>query len=132
MLSGGGVEIHKSLHQRDIKHFLCRHCISHPISMYIAFLTVTPVDKGPSLSRYVKRAIKAVEDSGLKYQVTPMGTVIESDNLTSIFRLAECAVDEVRKEGSERISLCLKVDIRYDRNITMESKMKSLGEPNRS
>ena len=96
--------------------------------MYIAFLIVSPFDKGSSLSKYVRKAVEAVKRSGLEYMVTPMGTIVQSNDLGSIFRCAESAVEAVRQEGSDRISLTLKVDIRYDKDITMSGKMDSIGE----
>jgi uncharacterized protein (TIGR00106 family) len=77
--------------------------------MYVAFLIVSPIDKGPSLSRYVKKAVESIRESGLDHQVTPMGTVVQSDDLDKIFDCAKKAVEAVRNEGSERISLSLKV-----------------------
>jgi uncharacterized protein (TIGR00106 family) len=95
--------------------------------MYIGFLIVSPLDKGPSLSKFVKRAVEAIEGTGLRFQVTPMGTVIEAETLEELFSAARAAVDAVAEEGSERISLSLKVDIRLDRDISMDSKMSSIG-----
>ena len=57
-----------------------------------------------------------------------MGTIVESRDLRSIFHLAERALEEVRDGGSDRISLTLKVDARFDREITMESKLRAVGE----
>lgn len=94
--------------------------------MYIGFLIVSPMDKGPSLSKFVKKAIDAVESTGLRTQVTPMGTIIEADSLHEIFDASEAAVEAVAGEGSERISLSLKVDIRLDKEITMDSKLKAV------
>jgi len=94
--------------------------------MYVAFLIVSPLDKGPSLSKYVKKAVDAVESTGLRFQATPMGTVIEADTLDEIFSAARAAVEAIADEGSDRISLSLKVDIRTDKEITMDSKMRSI------
>ena len=94
--------------------------------MYVAFLIVSPLDKGPSLSRFVKKAIESIKESGIDFQVTPMGTVIQSDDLEKIFDCAEKAVEAVRREGSERISLSLKVDIRFDKEIDFETKMRAV------
>ena len=96
------------------------------ILSFIAFLVVSPMDRGPSLSAYVKAAIEAVDDSGLKYQVTPMGTIIESDDLDGIMMVTKRAVEAVRSLNSDRISVTLKIDARYDRDITMESKMRAV------
>ena len=97
-------------------------------SMYIGFLIVSPMDKGPSISKFVKKGIEAIEGTGLNMQVTPMGTILESGSLDEIFNAAKAAVDAVEDEGSERISLTLKVDIRFDKNITMDSKLRSVGK----
>ena len=94
--------------------------------MYVAFLIVSPIDRGSSLSRYVKKAIEAIKNTGLEYQVTPMGTVIQSESLQSIFDCSRSAVEAIRKEGSDRISLNLKVDIRFDKDIDFESKLKAV------
>ncbi|MBN1539256.1 MAG: MTH1187 family thiamine-binding protein [Candidatus Thermoplasmatota archaeon] len=95
--------------------------------MYVGFLIVSPMDSGPSLSRYVKKAIDAVHGTGIAYQVTAMGTILEAATLDEMFRAAEAAVEAVKAEGSQRISLSLKVDIRFDRDISMDSKMRSVG-----
>lgn len=96
--------------------------------MYVAFLIVSPIDKGSSLSKYVKKAVEAVKASGLDHMVTPMGTIIQSDDMDSIFRCAKSAVEAVRNEGSDRISLSIKVDIRYDKDLSMMGKLRSIGE----
>ena len=96
--------------------------------MYIGFLIVSPLDRGPSLSRFVVKGIEAVRLSGIDHQVTPMGTVLQSDSLDEIFRVAKDASEAIRQEDSERISLSLKVDMRYDKDMTMVSKLRSVGE----
>jgi uncharacterized protein (TIGR00106 family) len=84
------------------------------------------MDQGSSLSRHVKKAIQAVKGSGLNYQITPMGTIIESDDLDTIFLCAKSAAMAVREEGSDRISLSLKVDMRFDKEMNMMTKMEAL------
>jgi uncharacterized protein (TIGR00106 family) len=96
-------------------------------TMYIGFLIVSPMDKGPSLSKYVKRGIDAIEATGISFQVTPMGTVVEADSLDRIFEAAKAAAEAIASEGSQRISLSLKVDIRHDKDISMGSKLRSVG-----
>jgi len=41
--------------------------------------SVTPFGVGEHLSDQVARAVKIVAESGLPYQVTPMGTIIEGE-----------------------------------------------------
>ena len=48
--------------------------------MAIAEITVVPSGVGPSVSEYVARAQKVIDrHSEVKYQLTPMGTVLEGD-----------------------------------------------------
>ncbi|MFW3147115.1 MAG: MTH1187 family thiamine-binding protein [Thermoplasmatota archaeon] len=94
--------------------------------MYMGFIIISPFDRGTSLSRYVKRAVEAISGTGIRYQVTPMGTVVEAEDLRSIFDAAEAGANAVAREGAKRISISVKVDMRLDKEITMESKMVSL------
>jgi uncharacterized protein (TIGR00106 family) len=45
----------------------------------IAELKVIPVGKGESLSLFVAECVKIVRDSGVRYEVTAMGTLLEGD-----------------------------------------------------
>lgn len=101
---------------------------SGEFTMYIAFLIVSPLDKGPSLSRFVVKAIEAIKSTGIDHQVTPMGTVVQSDSMDEIFKAAKAASDAIHKEGSQRISMSIKIDMRYDKDISMASKLISVGE----
>jgi uncharacterized protein YqgV (UPF0045/DUF77 family) len=56
-----------------------------------------------------------------------MGTVVQSDSLDDIFHAARAAADAIADEGSQRISLSLKVDIRLDKEIDMVMKLRSVG-----
>jgi uncharacterized protein (TIGR00106 family) len=85
------------------------------------------MDMGPSLSIYVKKAIEAIRSTGISCQVTPMGTVVESESLDGIFKAAKAGVEAVSGMGSQRISLTIKVDIRSDKDITMDSKLEAVG-----
>ncbi len=96
--------------------------------MIIAEVSIAPFGVGTSLSRYVKEAVKALRESGLKVTPCPMGTVLEGPDLGSIFRAVEQAHDAVRAAGGERISINLKVDARYDKDTSAEEKLRSIGE----
>ena len=96
--------------------------------MYVGFLIVSPMDKGPSLSLYVKKGIEAIKGTGIDHMVTPMGTVVQSDSIDHIFQAAKAASDAISEAGSQRISMSIKVDIRYDKELTMSSKLKAVGE----
>ena len=87
------------------------------------------MDKGPSLSRYVKAAVDLIRESGLRYQVTSMGTIVEDDDPTKIFNVVTRCVDAVKEMGSSRVSVSVKMDCRYDKEASMESKLKAV-DPN--
>ncbi len=45
--------------------------------MTLMEFSMIPLDKGASFSEYVARILKIVDESGLDYQLNPMGTVVE-------------------------------------------------------
>ena len=96
--------------------------------MIVAEVSIAPFGVGTSLSRYVKEAVRALHESGLKVTPCPMGTVLEAPDLGSILRAVETAHDAVRAAGGERISITLKVDARYDKDASAEEKLRSIGE----
>ena len=94
----------------------------------IAEFTVIPLDKGAHLSKWVAPMLEIVSTSGVDYQFTAMGTVLEAPDLASIFRAVEMAHDAVREAGGERIYFVLKVDARYDTDASARKKLESIGE----
>jgi uncharacterized protein (TIGR00106 family) len=96
--------------------------------MIVAEVSIAPFGVGTSLSGYVKVAVAALRDSGLKITPCPMGTVIEAHDLASVFGAVEDAHDAVRAAGGQRISISLKVDARYDKDASAEAKLRSIGE----
>ena len=45
----------------------------------IVQFTSSPLGEGVGVSKYVSYALKEIENSGLKFQLTPMSTIIEAD-----------------------------------------------------
>ena len=45
----------------------------------IVEISFVPIGVGTSLSQYIAKVINHIDESGLKYQLTPMGTIIEAD-----------------------------------------------------
>ena len=69
---------------------------------YILSISIFPVDKGESLSRYVSKVSKIIEDSGLEYVIAPMATIIESENIESLLNIVKTGFDVLR-ENSNRV-----------------------------
>ncbi len=97
--------------------------------MIIAEFTLTPLGEGVSVSKYVKKAFEVIKNSGLKYELTPMSTVIEARTLDEIFEVVKKAEEKMLEEGALRVVIDIKIDHRLDKDATMESKKRAvLGE----
>jgi uncharacterized protein (TIGR00106 family) len=83
--------------------------------------------KGTSSSMYIARGVNAIKNMmGIKYEVTPMGTLIESENLEKIFEASKKIIDAVHDTGTQRIETVLKIDSRYDKSYSLKEKLDSL------
>ncbi len=94
--------------------------------MIISQLSIAPVGKGVSLSKYVKTALTVLEKSNIKFETNAMATVIETEDLETLFKVVEEAHKAVMKSGAKRVITELKIDDRGDKNVTMISKLKSV------
>ena len=90
----------------------------------IAEFSVTPIGVGVHVGAYVARAVQIVADSGLKYELNPMGTVVEGawDDVMAVIR--QCH-DELLKE-CERLSFVIKIDARRGPSPPMEEKVRAV------
>jgi uncharacterized protein (TIGR00106 family) len=96
--------------------------------MAVVFLTITPIGTAtPSVSRYVAGVEKILRASGLKNQLTAMGTIIEGD-LDEILKVVRRMHEHPFAEGAVRVSTLLKIDDRRDKEHTIAGKMKSVEE----
>jgi len=86
---------------------------------------IFPTDKGESVSEYVSKVIKMIDDSGITYQLTPMGTIIETTTLKEALEVVEKSYS-VLEPYSNRVYATLKFDIRKNRANAMTSKMESI------
>lgn len=94
--------------------------------MIISQLSIAPVGKGSSVSKYVKLVIETLEKENVKFETNAMATVIETDDLDTLFNVVQKAHNAVVKAGAERVITELKIDDRKDKNATTESKLDAL------
>jgi uncharacterized protein (TIGR00106 family) len=94
--------------------------------MIIAELVTFPIGEGTSLSKYVKGAIKALSESGVKIIPGATSTVIEAKTLDEIFQAAKTAHEAILKMGAKRVLTTLSIDDRKDKEATAESKLKAI------
>jgi len=96
------------------------------VSSLIAEFSIMPVGAGVSLSPFVAECLRIVRDSGLKHQLTPMGTVLEGDGDKVVATIMACHSQVLRM--SDRVVTSIKIDDRRDRPADMERKVRSVEE----
>ena len=74
----------------------------------IAEFTVVPLDKGAHLSKWVAPILGIVSESGISYQFTAMGTILEGDWDEVMGVVRRC--HERMREISERVVTTVKID----------------------
>jgi uncharacterized protein (TIGR00106 family) len=96
--------------------------------MIHAEISVYPIGTdSTSMSVYVARAIEAISGfDGIKYQLTPMGTVLESDKIEKIFEASKIITETVHRMGVRRVEVILKIDSRSDKAQTIQSKVDAV------
>ncbi len=95
--------------------------------MITAELTIIPIGtSGTSLSKYVAAAVSALDSDGIKYELTGMGTLLESDDLEKIFNAIKTAHEAVFNTGAERVATSIKIDERRDEDRTIKDKVSSV------
>ncbi|MGC8604393.1 MAG: MTH1187 family thiamine-binding protein [Desulfomonilaceae bacterium] len=92
----------------------------------IASFSVYPIGEGTSLSRFVKKGVSVVKESGYPYEVGAMSTSVEIPNLEALFDLIKKVHTAHVVEGANRIIIDLKVDDRRDKRATMVSKKSAV------
>ena len=94
--------------------------------MILAQLSIAPVGKGTSLSKYVKIAINALKNEPVNIENNAMATVIEAEDLDTLFKAVQRAHNAVVESGAQRIITELKIDDRRDKKATISSKLESI------
>jgi uncharacterized protein (TIGR00106 family) len=96
--------------------------------MAVVFVTIAPLGTAtPSLSRYVAGVERVLDASGLRHELTAMGTIIEGD-LDAILAVIRRMHEEPFAEGAVRVSTLIKIDDRRDKEHTIAGKMRSVRE----
>lgn len=94
--------------------------------MPVLDISIVPVGTNDaSFSSYVTETCKIVEQQGLKYQVTPTGTVVEG-NLEQLMDLAREMHSTPFQMGAERVITSMTIDERHDRAMDMEKQVQSV------
>jgi uncharacterized protein YqgV (UPF0045/DUF77 family) len=66
------------------------------------------------------------EITGLTFDVTPMSSVLEAENIGTILEAVEVSHRVLRSMGAKRISSSLRIDERLDKRGKMSDKTRGL------
>lgn len=86
-----------------------------------------PTDKGASASTYVSRVIKMIRESGFSYQLSAMGTIIETETLEEAQSVVTKAYSLLQADCS-RVYCTVTFDIRDGAIGRMQQKVASVEE----
>ena len=90
--------------------------------MVLAELSLFPLDKGVHLSDHVAKAVGAIKDAGLSYQLTAMGTLIEGE-WDQVMGVVDKCFHTLEAE-SDRVYLTLKVDAKKGKHNQLHEKVE--------
>lgn len=96
------------------------------MSVLVEF-SMFPTDKGESVSPYVSKIIKMIDQSNIPYKLTPMGTVFETNSLEEALNIINQAYKQLEPDCN-RVYSVVKMDIRKNAENRIEGKIKSVEE----
>ena len=90
----------------------------------IGELNVTPIRKG-SMSAELAKAIEALDEFDVSYESNPMATIMEADDVGTLFAAAQAAHEAV---DEDRVITTLKIDDKRTTTAPASEKVDSLEE----
>ncbi|MGQ9477423.1 MAG: MTH1187 family thiamine-binding protein [Candidatus Bipolaricaulia bacterium] len=90
----------------------------------IVEFSITPIGRGESLSEEVARVLDLVDQSGLDYRLTPMGTILEGD-WDEVFALIKRCHEAVL-ERANRVSTWVHIDDRKGAKGQIRYKVEAI------
>jgi len=94
--------------------------------MVLLEFSMSPIAKGESVSAYVSRSLDIIDKSGLPYQLTPMGTIIEGEWAEVMAVVTACF--EAMRTDCGRISTSIRIDYRAGPGGRLKSKVSSVDQ----
>jgi uncharacterized protein (TIGR00106 family) len=96
--------------------------------MPIMEISIVPLGTGDvSVSKYVAKAVNILKKQrAIKYEFTPMGTIIESASITNLLNIANKMHKTILSGNIKRVVTTIKIDDRKDKKLTAEGKIISV------
>ncbi|MCK6433059.1 MAG: MTH1187 family thiamine-binding protein [Planctomycetaceae bacterium] len=92
--------------------------------MVLLEFAMAPGGKGESVSEYVARILDVIDRSGVRYQLTPMGTILEGDWSEVMGVVTACF--QALQTDCARIGMNLKIDYRAGPESRLTSKIEAI------
>jgi uncharacterized protein (TIGR00106 family) len=92
--------------------------------MYLLEFSMSPLNKGDSVSPYVARSLEIIDKSGLDYRLHAMGTIVEGELDQLLELLRQCF--EALSADCDRITCTAKFDFRRGHSGRLEAKTASV------
>jgi uncharacterized protein (TIGR00106 family) len=95
--------------------------------LLLSSASIYPIGAGTSVGQYVRRAVRALSQiPGLTFEVTPMSSVLEAENIGTILEAVQVSHRALRSIGARRISSTLRIDERLEKPRMMKDKIRGL------
>jgi len=96
--------------------------------MPIMEINIIPLGtKTPSVSKYIADALRVLgKEKNIIYELTAMGTIVETDSLDLLLTLAKKMHRAVLSGKTNRVVTTIKIDDRKDKKISIEEKVISV------
>lgn len=94
--------------------------------MVLLEFSVTPLNRGESVSPYVARCVELAAASGLDYRLHAMGTIVEGE-LSTVLDLMRRCIEAVAAD-CDRVTCAAKLDYRRGHAGRLDSKVRSVVE----
>jgi len=90
----------------------------------LAEFSMSPLDKGESVSAYVARSLEIIAESGVPYRLGPMGTCLEGD-WEQVFGVIRRCYERMAQD-CRRITCTIKLDIREGHTGRLTAKTQKI------
>ena len=94
--------------------------------MILAEVSIVPLGEGTGVGRFVKAAIRALRESGVRMLVGPMSTTIEVKNLLELNAAISSTHEAMFSLSAKRVVTSIKIDDRRDKEVSIDSKLAAV------
>lgn len=81
-----------------------------------------------SLSTHIAEALKVLDEMKIRYTLTPFGTCVEVADFRDLASILDRVSKRLNELGVKRVFFDVSVDVRYDKEMSLESMVKSVEE----